>query len=188
MNRRTFSCGFMASLAALPIGSASAQTDIFAMKPIAKAVLEGDEEKVRQSLLRNENPNQTANNGTPLLIVAVQSGHIPVVETLLKGGAIVDSIDPESYTALMRAAEKNDADIVEILLRRNASTRVQNRQGQTALMIASGRGYADIVKLLLDKKADPNMRDFTGRSALSYAKQNNRGAVDAMLRRAGAKE
>ncbi len=55
-------------------------------------------------------------------------------------------------------------------------------------MIASGRGYADIVKLLLDKKADPNMRDFTGRSALGYAKQNNRGAVDAMLRRAGGKE
>ena len=88
----------------------------------------------------------------------------------------------------MRATEKNDVDIVEILLRRNASTRAQNRQGQTALMIASGRGYTEVVKLLLDKKADPNMRDFTGRSALSYAKQNNRGAVDAMLRRAGAKE
>ncbi|TAJ82141.1 MAG: ankyrin repeat domain-containing protein [Reyranella sp.] len=188
MIRRAFVCGFVASLAALPAGTVFAQTDIFAPKPIVKAVLEGDEEKVRQALLKNENPNQTANNGTPLLIVAVQSGSIPVVETLLKGGAIVDSIDRENYTALMRATEKNDVDIVEILLRRNASTRPQNRQGQTALMIASGRGYADIVKLLLDKKADPNMRDFTGRSALGYAKQNNRGAVDAMLRRAGGKE
>ncbi len=188
MIRRTFLCAFTASLAVLSAGATSAQTDIFALKPIAKAVLEGDEEKVRQALLRNENPNQTANNGTPLLIVAVQSGYIPVVETLLKGGAIVDSVDRESYTALMRATEKNDVDIVEILLRRNASTRPQNRQGQTALMIAAGRGYSEVVKLLLDKKADPNMRDFTGRSALSYAKQNNRGAVESMLRRAGAKE
>ncbi len=188
MIRRMFVCGFAASLAVLPAGAALTQTDIFAMKPIAKAVLEGDEEKVRQALLRNENPNQTANNGTPLLIVAVQSGSIPVVQTLLKGGAIVDIADRESYTALMRATEKNDVDIAEILLRRNASTRPQNRQGQTALMIASGRGYTEIVKLLLDKKADPNMRDFTGRSALSYAKQSSRGSVEAMLRRAGAKE
>ena len=90
MIRRMFVCGFAASLAVLPAGAALTQTDIFAMKPIAKAVLEGDEEKVRQALLRNENPNQTANNGTPLLIVAVQSGSIPVVQTLLKGGAIVD--------------------------------------------------------------------------------------------------
>lgn len=188
MIRRMFVCGFAASLAVLPAGAALTQTDIFAMKPIAKAVLEGDEEKVRQALLRNENPNQTANNGTPLLIVAVQSGSIPVVQTLLKGGAIVDIADRESYTALMRATEKNDVDIAEILLRRNASTRPQNRQGQTALMIASGRGYTEIVKLLLGKKADPNMRDFTGRSALSYAKQSSRGSVEAMLRRAGAKE
>lgn len=179
----------LASLVVLPLaGSAYAQTDIFAQKPIVTAVLQGDEEKVRQALLRNESPNQTANNGQPLLIVAVSAGHIPVVETLLKGGAIVDTVDRESYTALMRATEKNDVDIVEILLRRNANTRGQNRQGQTALMIAAGRGYAEIVKLLLGKKADPNARDFTGRSALNYAKQNNRVAVEAMLRGAGAKE
>ena len=55
-------------------------------------------------------------------------------------------------------------------------------------MVASGRGYAEIVKLLLDKKADPNSRDFTGRTALSYARQANRGSIEAMLRKAGGKE
>jgi ankyrin repeat protein len=181
---------FLALSMTVPAGAALAQSssDVFGQKQIVKSVLEGDEEKVRQALLKQESPNQSANNGQPLLIVAVRAGHIPVVETLLKGGARVDAVDPEGYSALMRAAEKGDVEIADILLRRNASTRGQNRQGQTALMIASGRGYAEIVRLLLDKKADPNSRDFTGRTALAYARQNNRGSVEAMLRKAGGKE
>lgn len=182
---------FLALSMTVPAGAAFAQSsssDLFGQKQIVQAVIEGDEEKVRQALLKQESPNQTANNGQPLLVVAVRAGHIPVVETLLKGGARVDAVDPEGYSALMRTAEKGDVDIAEILLRRNASTRVQNRQGQTALMIASGRGYAEIVRLLLDKKAEPNSRDFTGRTALAYARQNNRGSIEVMLRKAGAKE
>jgi len=49
-------------------------------------------------------------------------------------------------------------------------------------------GYAEIVRLLLDKKADPNSRDFTGRTAVTYARQNNRGSIETMLRKAGGKE
>jgi ankyrin repeat protein len=187
MIRRTF-LSFSMILPAGPVFAQAGGSDMFGLKPIARDVVDGDEEKVRQALLKQESPNQTANNGQPLLIVAVRAGHIPVVETLLKGGAIPDAVDPEGYTALMRAAEKGDVEIVDILLRRNATTRGQNRQGQTALMISSGRGYAEIVRLLLDKKADPNLRDFTGRTALAYAKQNNRGSIEVMLRKAGAKE
>ena len=181
---------FLALSMTVPAGVALAQSgsDLLGQKQIVKAVVEGDEEKVRQALLKQESPNQSANNGQPLLIVAARAGHIPVVETLLKGGARVDAVDPEGYSALMRAAEKGDVEIADILLRRNASVRGQNRQGQTALMIASGRGYAEIVRLLLEKKAEPNSRDFTGRTALSYARQNNRGSAEAMLRKAGAKE
>lgn len=187
MIRRTF----LSLAMAVPAGAAFAQassSDLLGQKQIVRAVVEGDEEKVRQALLKQESPNQTANNGQPLLIVAVRAGHIPVVETLLKGGARIDAVDPEGYTALMRATEKGDVDIAELLLRRQASTRVQNRQGQTALMIAAGRGYAEIVRLLLEKKAEPNSRDFTGRSALGYAKQGNRTTIEAMLRQAGGKE
>ncbi len=179
----------LAMLLALPATPALAQSsDLFGEKPIVRAVLDGDEEKVRAALLRRENPNQTANNGTPLLIVAVQQGSLPVVETLLKGGAIVDSMDREGYTALLRAAEKGDVDIVEILLRRNARTNVQTRQGMTALIIASRLGYPEIVKLLLDKKADPNTADFTGRRPLGYARRAGRTSIEAMLRKAGARE
>ena len=171
-----------------PASDVLAQTDLFTIKPIVKAVREGDDEKVRQSLLKNENPNQVDTSGQPLLIVAITAGHIAVAETLIKGGAVVDATDREGYTALIRATERGDIDLVDLLLKRNARPGAQSRQGVTALMVASRLGYAEIVRLLLDKKADPNMPDFTGRTALSYARQAGRTAIEAQLRRAGGRE
>src|SRR5258706_394544 len=83
-------------------GLASAQ-DLFVLNPIVKAVREGDEEKVRQALLKGENPNQIDTSGQPLLMVAVLAGQTAVVETLLKGGAIVDATDTGGYTSLFHA-------------------------------------------------------------------------------------
>jgi hypothetical protein len=64
---------FLALVVAAPAGMARAQ-DMFTLKPIVKAVREGDEEKVRQALLKGENPNQNDTSGRPLLIVAVMGG------------------------------------------------------------------------------------------------------------------
>ena len=183
MIRRTF----LALALAAPAGTASAQ-DMFTLKPIVKAVREGDEEKVRQAPLKGENPNQNDTSGQPLLMVAVTAGQIAVVETLLKAGAAADATDREGYTSLLRAAERGDVDMVEILLRKNAKPGVQNRQGVTPLIVASRLGFAEVVKALLDKKADPNTADFTGRTALSYARQSGRPTIEAMLRRAGGRE
>ena len=66
MIRRTF----LAAAMAVPAGPALAQFDTLTLKPIVKAVREGDDEKVRQSLLKGENPNQNDTNGQPLLMVA----------------------------------------------------------------------------------------------------------------------
>ena len=77
---------------------------------------------------------------------------------------------------------------VEMLLARNAKPDAQNRQGATALSIAARRGYAEVVRALLAKKADPNKADFTGRTPLAYARQSGKPAIEAMLRKAGARE
>src|SRR5258708_27436418 len=93
---------FLFAAMALPSTPALAQVDVMTLKPIVKAVREGDEEKVRQSLLKGENPNQNDTSGQPLLMVAVLAGQIAVVETLLKGGSVVDALDREGYTSLIR--------------------------------------------------------------------------------------
>ena len=60
---------FLALSMIVPAGAVLAQSgsDLFGQKQIVQAVVEGDEEKVRQALLKQESPNQTANNGQPLL-------------------------------------------------------------------------------------------------------------------------
>ena len=103
---------------------ASAQIESMTQKPIVKAVREGDEEKVRQALLKGENPNQNDSSGRPLLMIAVMDGQVAVVQTLLKGGAVADATDRDSYTSLLRAAEKGDVDIADLLLKRNAKVRL----------------------------------------------------------------
>ena len=178
---------FLALVLATSAGMVRAQ-DMFELKPIVKAVREGDEEKVRQALLKGENPNQNDTSGQPLLMVAAIGGQIAVAETLLKAGAAVDATDKEGYTSLFQAAQRGDGEVVDILLKRNAKPNVQNRQGVTALMVASRGGYTEIVRALLAKKADPNTSDFTGRTALAYARQAGRGTVEAMLRKAGGHE
>ncbi len=185
MIRRTF----LAMAACLvPAGPALAQIESMTVKPIVKAVRDGDEEKVRQSLFKGENPNQADTNGRPLLMVSVLAGQIAVAETLLKGGAVVDATDREGYTSLIRAAERGDVDLVELLLKRNAKPNAQTRQGTTALMVASRLGFAEVVRVLLEKKANPNTPDFTGRTALTFARQSGRTTIEALLRKAGGKE
>lgn len=185
--RRLFALSVAASLLSLAVMTPALAQDVFNLKPIVKAVREGDEEKVRAALFKGESPNQNDTNGQPLIMVAAIAGQIAVVETLLKGGAVADAIDRESYTTLIRAAERGDVDVAEALLRRNAKPNAQTRQGETALMVASRLGYADFVRLLLEKKADPNVADFTGRTAMIYARQAGRGSIEVMLRKAGGR-
>ena len=131
---------FLALALAVVAAPAWAQFDTMTQKPIVAAVRGGDEEKVRQALLKGENPNQIDASGRPLLMIAVMDGDIPVVQALLKGGALPDSTDKDGYTSLVRAAEHGDVDIVDMLLKRNARPDMQSRQGQTALMVASRLG------------------------------------------------
>jgi len=180
--------GFLALALAVVAAPALAQFDTMTQKPIVAAVRAGDEEKVRQALLKGENPNQIDSSGRPLLMIAAMDGQIAVADALLKGGAVADATDREGYTSLIRAAERGDVDIADMLLKKNAKPNVQTRQGVTPLMVAARLGHAEVVRLLLAYKADPNKPDFTGRTALTYAKQNNRGSIETMLRKAGARE
>ena len=84
---------FLALTLAVVAAPAWAQFDTMTQKPIVAAVRSGDEEKVRQALLKGENANQIDASGRPLLMIAVMDGDIPVVQALLKGGYREEGLD-----------------------------------------------------------------------------------------------
>jgi len=89
---------FLALTLAVVAAPAWAQFDTMTQKPIVAAVRSGDEEKVRQALLKGENPNQSDSSGRPLVMIATMDGSVAVVEALLKGGGLPDSTDRDGYT------------------------------------------------------------------------------------------
>ena len=93
---------------------------------------EGDEEKVRQALLKGENANQIDTSGQPLLMIAVLAGQIAVVETLLKGGAIVDATDRRGlHLVVARRPARRWSTLVEILLQRKAKPNAAEPPGRS---------------------------------------------------------
>jgi ankyrin repeat protein len=82
---------------------------------------------------------------------------------------------------------RGDGEPVDILLKRHAKPNVQSHRGVTALMMGSPAGCTDAVRARLAGKAHPNTPDVTGRTAVAPARPSGRGAIEAMLRKAGGR-
>jgi len=120
-------------------------------------------------LLNNgANPNQAdLNEGTPLTLAAHKKTDTPeaaakqteVIKTLLDKGANVNALDVLGRSALMYAAENNNATNVALLLEKQADPNLHDRTGRTALLIATEAGHADIAKTLVAAGATMSPKD-----------------------------
>ena len=80
MRRQLVTAALALATVSLASGPARAQGfDTMTIKPLVKAVRDGDEDKVKQALLKGENPNQIDTSAQPLLMVAVLGGNAAVV-------------------------------------------------------------------------------------------------------------
>jgi ankyrin repeat protein len=95
--------------------------------------------------------------------VAVSSGYLPAVETLLQAGASVDAADVDGRTPLFEAT---DAEIVNKLLDAGANVNALDHQGYSALAITDS---ADVARALLHRGADPDVKGAHGRTPLMSA-------------------
>ncbi|XP_026161374.1 CARD- and ANK-domain containing inflammasome adapter protein [Mastacembelus armatus] len=105
------------------------------------------------------------------LHLAVHSGSVPIVETLLEKGLDPNITGPKDRTPLHLAAQCNRPEIVDLLLKAGAQVNVKplTQDGLTPLHLASQHGHADTVIRLLKNKADPEVKDKLGRTALHWA-------------------
>jgi ankyrin repeat protein len=118
------------------------------------------------------------------LVAAARSGEIENVRALLKGGAPVDSAEPDGTTALHWAVRADNVEMVRTLLRAGARAGVANRYGITPLALAAVNGNETTVGLLLNAGADPNAASGEGETVLMAAARTGRpGPVKLLLDR-----
>lgn len=163
----------------------SSQSETPSPKDLMTASLNGDLERVRQSLERGVDVNSTDEKGTTPLMLAAYNGHTQVVRQLLEHGARVDARNAEGRTALMFAATGSFPETVEVLLDRGADPNARDQKEEwSALMFASAEGRVDVVQMLLDNGADPSFTDTDGDTALTFAKDNGHTEVVRLLEEA----
>ena len=110
---------------------------------------------------------------------AAQQGDRAAVQSLLKGGANVNSAQGDGMTALHWAAYRDDAEMTAALIKAGANVKASTRlEGLTPLFIAAKGGYAPILDLLLKAGADANLANSTGATPLMFASAS--GNVDAV--------
>ena len=83
---------------------------------------------------------------TPLMLAAAM-GNIEIANILLDAGAAIDQTDKIGITALMRAAENQDADMVRLLVSRNADIDLESFRGSKA----SDMTYDETILKILDE-------------------------------------
>ena len=191
------------------IGAADAATDKDRWT-LLEAVKRGDALTVEAMLARGvpaDSRDQVSGMPRKVLSVAAESGHLAVVEVLLRHGADADGANEFPFrfgihggspsrsadnrkTALMYAAQAGHVAVVRRLIAARAKIDATSVYGETALMLAAGAGRVETVRALVEAGADLHpaatekdnlevqYRDYGG-TALAYALRH---AVTARLK------
>jgi ankyrin repeat protein len=98
--------------------------------------------------------NQRDKNDLPVLINAVKSRKIALVDILLHSGARINAIDKSTgRSALAWAVTIKAPKIVQQLIAAGVDLETKDQSGNTPLMTAKGNGSEEIAKLLIDAGA-----------------------------------
>jgi ankyrin repeat protein len=139
------------------------------LRPPVRSLLPGD---------RGADVRVLTTGATPLMRAAV-AADLPVMEVLLKHGALVDlpladGTTPFFATVLTagtRARAKTQASALEAMrmLKKAGANPSARTTGSTPLLTATTRGWTDVMKELVSYGVDINAKDSDGLTALDYA-------------------
>ena len=128
--------------------------------------------------------NQFNERGENTLHIASSSGHLEIVDLLLKAGANPDIGTEVGYSSPLEVAVRdNHPKIVTRLIEAGANLAVEDG---TLLMIATARNRIEVAKVLIDFGIDINAKDSYGETALEKARKYRNVEMVEFLREAGA--
>ena len=126
--------------------------------PLMGPARAGDTAELRRLAANGADPNERGgvNDWTPLMH-AIHTDQIRSVEALLDGGADVNRVAGDGFTALMMAAGYGYTDIVQLLLRRGGNPRIAGADGIRPIDLAVA-GVPDIDRFTLFQCQEDTIR------------------------------
>jgi ankyrin repeat protein len=158
--------------------------------------------------------DQSDEFGNIPLLLAVEKGHIGVLELLIKHEANLEVSDPDGFTPLIMSAELNHPELLQLLLDAEADIEAEDKAERTALdwaiimqsteaetilrennapsgaeksfIAAIQTNNIDAVKALLEKGADVNEPAYTTKTPLHYASHSRNKEILKLMMTEGA--
>ena len=168
-----------------------------AVEKLIDAAMDGNLTQVQQLIDDGVDINTIAACNRTALSLAIQGGHIPVIQALLDAGAdpnLPDETDDglAAGSPLMQAASTffatNRGDMVRLLIQRGANLNQQDAEGQTALMHALEYSDIDVIETLIKAGADIDLQDDEGNTALMMVELSKSTKLVKLLKQAGASQ
>lgn len=168
-----------------------------AVEKLTDAATDGNLKQVQQLITSGVDVNAIASCNRTALSLAIQGGHIPVIQALLDAGAdpnLPDETDNglAGNSPLMEAASTffatNRGDMVRLLIQRGADINQQDADGRTALMLALGYSDIDVIETLIKAGVDLDIQDNEGNTALMMAEFGKSIKVANILKQVGASQ
>jgi uncharacterized protein len=122
----------------------------------------------------------------PSLTEAIKSGQRAAAIDMIAKKADVNAAESDGSTALLWAANLNDADLAARLLKAGADPKVHNGLGSTPLAEAAFNSNTALIKALLDAGADPNAAGPDGQTPLMIVARTANVAAAKLLLDKGA--
>jgi len=125
-----------------------------------------------------------AQNGHQAIVSLLQA-HGAKLKAMIQGQKLSITVDSDSNSDLLEAAESGDVELAKAALEDGADVNCTTDEGWTALLCAA-KADPSLTELLLSNGADPNLASNRGYTPLMRAAGNGRAATARLLLAAGA--
>ncbi len=193
IQNQVLDCKFFGILPLRPVCHESTANSKF----LIEAIKNSDIDSIETNIECGANVNQTDKNGcTPLMIalepacgavnpvnyVSPFARTAQVVDTLIKNGAFVNTIDIKGESPLIKAAKMNISNVYDTFVALDADFNIQDNDGNTALMYAVFNGNLEVVHQLLNGDPDRRLKNKSGKTAYDIAKQWKKDFIIDLVR------
>jgi hypothetical protein len=156
--------------------------------PLGTAIQKNSLPMVRLLIERDADVNLLENRNESLLVAAIRTAEPALLRLLLESGIDASGANAPLPRPLWHAVNSREVDLIAPLLEAGADPNAPvDAEGRAALYNAIWYGDEELVKWLLKHGTSAEAKDKEGKTPLAFAKENEKPALVAILKKAGAK-